>query len=62
MKVGAKELRETFNCLRIIKKKEWIPNEKIDGVLNENNQLISIFVKSISTAQNNNQNKKKPVE
>jgi len=62
MKVGAKELRETFNCLLIIKKKEWIPNEKIDGVLNENNQLISIFVKSISTAQNNNQNKKKPVE
>jgi four helix bundle protein len=62
MKVAVKELRETFNCMRIIQKKEWISNEKIDGILNENNQLISIFVKSIGTAQTNNQNKKKLVE
>ena len=28
MKVGAKELRETFNCLRIIKKRNGFPMKK----------------------------------
>jgi four helix bundle protein len=51
MKISAKELRETFNCLRIIKKKNWYPQEKMLPVLDENNQLISIFVKSIETAK-----------
>ena len=54
MKISAKELRETFNCLRIIKRKAWHPEEKLSPVLDENNQLISIFVKSIETAQKNN--------
>ena len=54
MKISAKELRETFNCLRIIKKKNWQEEEKMLPVLDENNQLISIFVKSIETAQKNN--------
>jgi four helix bundle protein len=54
MKISAKELRETFNCLRIIKKKNWHPDEKMLPVLDENNQLISIFVKSIETAKRNN--------
>ena len=54
MKVSAKELRETYNCLRIINEKLWHPEEKISPVLNENNQLISIFVKSIETAKKNN--------
>ena len=54
MKVSAKELRETYNCLRIIDKKKWCPEEKLLPVLNENNQLISIFVKSIATAKKNN--------
>jgi len=54
MKISAKELRETFNCLRIIKLKSWIKIETLQSVLDENNQLISIFVKSIETAQKNN--------
>ena len=54
MKVSAKELRETYNCLRIINKKKWYPEEKLLPVLDENNQLISIFVKSIETAKRNN--------
>lgn len=54
MKISAKELRETFNCLKIIKKKKWYPEEKLLSLLDENNQLISIFVKSIETAKNNN--------
>jgi four helix bundle protein len=54
MKISAKELRETFNCLRIIKKKNWYLEEKMLPILDENNQLISIFVKSIETARKNN--------
>ncbi len=54
MKISAKELRETFNCLRIIKRKDWIEIDTLQSVLDENNQLISIFVKIIETAQKNN--------
>jgi four helix bundle protein len=58
MKVSAKELRETYNCLRIIRKRKWYTEEKLLPVLDENNQLISIFVKSIETAKKNNTPKK----
>jgi hypothetical protein len=54
MKIPAKELRETYNCLRIIDKKKWYPEDKLLPVLDENNQLISIFVISIETAKKNN--------
>jgi four helix bundle protein len=54
MKISAKELRETYNCLRIIRKREWYAEEKLLPVLDGNNQLISIFVKSIETAKKNN--------
>jgi len=57
MKISAKELRETFNCLRIIQKKNWHPADTLATVLDENNQLISIFVKSIETAKKNNTGK-----
>ncbi len=53
MKIAVKELRETFNCLRIIEKKRGSPQDKLSLILNENNQLISIFVKSIETAKRN---------
>jgi four helix bundle protein len=53
MKVALKELRETFNCLRIIKKKNWYSPDFLTTILDENNQLISIFVKSIETAKKN---------
>jgi four helix bundle protein len=58
MKVSAKELRETYNCLRLIKKRKWYTEERLLPVLDENNQLISIFVKSIETAKKNNAPKK----
>lgn len=61
MKVSAKELRETYNCLRIIRKRKWYTEEKLLPVLDENNQLISIFVKSIETAKKNNTPKKNNV-
>ena len=54
MKIVLKELRETGVCLKILKRKPLInPPEKIDPVLDECNELISIFVASISTAERN---------
>jgi len=62
MKVALKELRETCNALRIVKKANWLPAEKLNAVLDENNQLISIFVRSVETATKNEQKNKKPKE
>ena len=53
MKISAKELRETYNCLQIIERMEWLPDKKLVKALDENNQLIAIFVKSIKTAKKN---------
>jgi four helix bundle protein len=55
MKISLKELRETHNCLRLIKRKNWYPTAELLNLwMDENNQLISIFVKSIETAKRNN--------
>lgn len=52
MKISLKELRETYVCLRLIKRKPLIKKMKLlEHALDENNQLISIFVKSIETAR-----------
>jgi len=55
-----KELRETNNALKIIKKAS-LSNmmHLIEKALPECNELISIFVKSISTAQENLQSELK---
>ena len=54
MKVILKELRETFVCLKIIKRKPLItPIADVESTYKENNELISIFVKSIQTANRN---------
>ena len=55
MKVCLKELRESYNCLRILHRTGKFKSEA--GILEletECNELISIFVTSISTASNNN--------
>ncbi len=52
MKICLKELRETYIALRIIKKSNLhAMNPQVDTAIDESNQLISIFVKSINTAQ-----------
>lgn len=57
MKICLKELRETFINLKIIQKKNLLENTKlIEDVMRENNELISIFTKSITTAQSNKTN------
>ena len=56
MGVCLKELRESFNCLKIIGRANlYLENqEDLDNALDENNQLISIFVASIKTSKSNN--------
>ncbi|MGR3301402.1 MAG: four helix bundle protein [Candidatus Scalindua sp.] len=52
MKIISKELRETNICLKIIKRKPLIRQSKrLDKIIKECNELISIFVSSIRTAQ-----------
>jgi four helix bundle protein len=54
IKIILKELRETFVCLKIIKKaKLFKSSREIEIALKENNELISIFVKSSKTAKMN---------
>ena len=54
MKVSLKELRETRVWLLIIMKAKLItPASKVQPLIDENNELISIFVTSINTARKN---------
>ena len=54
MKVVLKELRETFVALKIIHQAKLYKTEsEIIKAKKENNELISIFVTSIETAQKN---------
>ena len=56
IKVVLKELRETFVCLKIINRTKLFKSEKkMQEALKENDELISIFVKSVETAQKNMQ-------
>jgi four helix bundle protein len=55
MKVCLKELRETRVWLVMIVRAGLIkPASKLDSLIDENNQLIAIFVKSIQTARDEN--------
>lgn len=52
--VALKELRETSSGLKILEKLEMAGlKESGDGVIKENNELISIFMQSVKTARNN---------
>lgn len=56
IKIVLKELRESYACLKIIyRTKLYESEEKIKTALAENNELISIFVKSVATVQKNNE-------
>lgn len=57
MGICLKELRETFNCLRIIERAKLTQNsENLQTLKKEVNELISIFVASIKTAKRNAKN------
>ena len=54
MKVALKELRETLVWLKIILRKPLLTNKKdLESLIIESNELISIFVTSIKTAEKN---------
>lgn len=56
MSVVLIELRETWVCLEIIRKAKLTPNSnQLTIISKENNELISIFVKSIETSKNKSQ-------
>src|SRR3989337_3656475 len=55
MKVSLKELRETRIWLLMTVKANLIkPASKLEPLINENNELISIFVTSVTTAKEKN--------
>ena len=54
IKLVLKDIRETRINLRIIKEKPVIANEKVASALQECNQLMAIFLKSVETAKKNN--------
>jgi four helix bundle protein len=54
MKIILKELRESYICLKILNKASLCSEKLVLEILmKENNELISIFVKSIETAKKN---------
>jgi four helix bundle protein len=54
LKIALKELRETETWLKIILKAQLIkPSDKLDPLLEETHELISILYRSIETAKNN---------
>ncbi|QQS36199.1 MAG: four helix bundle protein [Ignavibacteriales bacterium] len=54
LKIILKELRETLICLKILDKASLHNSDsKFKAALKECNELISIFVKSVETAQKN---------
>ena len=56
MKICLKELRETRVWLLMIVRANLIkPESKLDSLIDENNQLISIFVTSIKTSKKKSQ-------
>lgn len=58
-KVVVKELRESKNALQIIKEVPLTDNlAAVEMALEESNQLISIFVKSLETARKNLEKKR----
>jgi four helix bundle protein len=58
IQIVLKELRETLVCLKIIERSSLLPaNAEIELAINESNELISIFVKSVETAKKNLQSK-----
>jgi len=58
MKLALKELRESFISLKIIRRHKLLKSgEHLTKVIDETNQLISIFVKSVETARKNRSKK-----
>lgn len=53
MKISLKELRETLTWLKIIQRKPLLASDRLEPISKENDELVTIFVKSIETAKSN---------
>ncbi len=53
LKIGQKELKETFICLKIIKHHPLLTDPILEEALKECDELTAIFHSSIKTARNN---------
>ncbi|MES2995193.1 MAG: four helix bundle protein [Verrucomicrobiota bacterium] len=51
MRLALKELRESERWLKLIVRSAILPDQKLSSILDETDQLIRIFVTSISTAE-----------
>jgi four helix bundle protein len=61
IKIALKELRETKVWLRMMAKADLVaPSSRLDPLIEENDELISIFVASVKTATQNRQSKPRP--
>lgn len=56
MKICLKELREACICLRIIVRAEMLDADSLQSLIDETDELLSIFVTSINTAKKNMEN------
>jgi four helix bundle protein len=53
-KIIVKELRESLNCLKIIERAiKTLKMDKLIELLKENDELVSIFVKTVKTSEKN---------
>jgi four helix bundle protein len=53
MKICLKELRETLVCLKIIVKADLLNPNKVSVLIQETDELVSIFVTSVKTTKRN---------
>jgi len=53
IKICLKELRETLICLKIIIRSAMLAENVLQSLIDETNELISIFVTSVKTAKEN---------
>ena len=55
MRLPLKELRETYNCLRVLSRLncQEMSKEGLVKAINETDELIAIFAKSVDTAIKN---------
>lgn len=59
MKMCLKEIKESRINLKIIRRKPVIIDEKVEKAFTESNELMAIFLKSIETAQKNDERRRK---
>ena len=56
--IALKELRETHINLRIVEASNIYSSDRLTGLIDENNQLISIFVKTVRSIDENHTHSK----